>query len=506
MFENQVDEDDQPSLFDIYPDAPSSHTIPISPPSGDADETENAVIISINPLTEDQVEKLPEGSGIVSFIYKYQYPQRLDSMIQQRSTVCAIESVPRTTAAQYMDALTSTAKVAGYRSVIEAVQLLGRFPMQTATAAQPIKPITVFVIGVGVAGLEAISTARALGANVKAFDPRPAVRDQVISLGAEFIEMGIEVSETGGYAKELEEDFLLREQELIALEMRDVNVVVTSAAIPGKPAPLLITEDALQGMPSGAVIVDLAAGSGGNCMGTVPDETVDVGRNILVIGDTNIARRMPSQASELYSANVVAILKAFGDDPPGDVCLFNMDPCNPVIGRMIIVKKGCPVEHPPLPLAPAQEESKVETVEPPLVKRRYLSPDALFFLIIALLLGALSGLAVATPRTAGGLDFLRQFLLFVLSVIAGVYVTLGVVVGLQSPLMSLTNAITGLVLVGGFIVLSRAADPWSLVGLLASFAILLLAVNLVGGFEVTRRMLGFFRAPDTDSQRTTEPC
>ncbi|KAL0220784.1 hypothetical protein RCL1_000638 [Eukaryota sp. TZLM3-RCL] len=436
---------------------------------------ESSLIVSINPLTPDQSSQLGEGIGTLSFVLKNQQPECFDALVENGISVCSIESVPRTSAGQPMDALSSIAKVAGYRAVVEAVKEIGRFIAPTATASSgPIPAVNVFVIGVGVS----------LGANVKAFDPRPAVRQQVESLGGEFIEMGISTSETGGYAEELEEDFLLREQKLIAHECKTSNIIISSAAIPGKTAPILITDQALCALPTGSVIVDLSAGSGGNCIATVPDETITTPHGVTIIGDTNITRRMPTQASELYAANVFAILKQFGG---GDLDTFNMCPDDPVIGRMVLAKRGVLIEHPPLPNPkPPQEPAEgvpCETILAP--TRKHWSRQSIFLLAAVILLAALVGLAIITPRTAAGMDFLRQFFLFVLAIIASVYVTLRVTTGLQSPLMSLTNSITGLVVVGGLLQVARATNPWALSGILAVIAIFLASINLGGGYFVT---------------------
>ncbi|KAL0242855.1 hypothetical protein GEMRC1_005418 [Eukaryota sp. GEM-RC1] len=198
---------------------------------------ETGVVISINPLSDEQISELPQGVGIISFIEEQKNPGLVDLLVDQRATVCALEKVPRTTAAQYMDTLTSTAKVAGFKAVQEGIRATGRFPMSTATAGYQVKPATVFVIGVGVAGLEAISVAKTQGANVKAFDPRPEVKDQVTSLGAEWVDMGITVEEIGGYASDLQAEFLRQEQMVIARELQDTDLVITSAAIPNKPPP-----------------------------------------------------------------------------------------------------------------------------------------------------------------------------------------------------------------------------------------------------------------------------
>jgi NAD(P) transhydrogenase subunit alpha len=293
------------------------------------------VVLKVQPPTPFEAERLRPGAVVVSFLWPEANREAFEALAARGVTVLAMEAVPRIARAQKMDALSSMANLAGYKAVLEAANAFGRYFPLLMTAAGTIPPAQVLVIGAGVAGLSAIVTARRLGAVVRAFDPRPPVREQVESLGARFLELPLEVGETeGGYAVSQSEEFLERERALLADHVRDVDIVVTTALIPGQPAPVLITEEMVAGMRRGSVIVDLAAERGGNCACTVPDEVVDVD-GVAIIGWTNLPSRMPGQASVLYARVVWNLLAdLWGDDG------LRLDRDDEIASAVAVIREG----------------------------------------------------------------------------------------------------------------------------------------------------------------------
>lgn len=441
------------------------------------------IILKVNAPTLEEVASMKDGATLVSFIAPAQSPELLEALKDKSITTLAMEMVPRMTRSQSMDALSSMANIAGYRAVIEASNLFGRFFTGQITAAGKMPPAKVMVIGAGVAGLAAIGTAGSLGAIVRAFDTRPEVKEQIESMGAEFLELDYEEPEdTGsgdGYAKEMSKAFIDAEMALFLEQAKDVDIIITTAMIPGRPAPKLITEAMVEAMKPGSVIVDLAAAGGGNCECTVPGKVADV-HGVKVIGYTDLVSRLPNQASQLYSNNLVNLAKLLCKEKDGT---FDIDFDDVVIRNMTVVKEG-EVTFPPPPIqvsaAPAAKPA-VEAVE--VIEEEPASPvKGYAFMAVGI---ALFGWVASVAPT----DFLTHFTVFALACVIGYYVVWNVSHSLHTPLMSVTNAISGIIIVGALL---QIGSDNMLVQILAAFATLVATINIVGGFRVTSRMLKMF--------------
>lgn len=445
------------------------------------------IIYKVNPPTLTEVELMKEGAYLVSFIAPAQSPELLEALKEKNITTLAMEMVPRMTRSQSMDALSSMANIAGYRAVIEATHHFGRFLTGQITAAGKMPPAKVMIIGAGVAGLAAIGTASSLGAIVRAFDTRPEVKEQIESMGAEFLELDYEEPEdTGsgdGYAKEMSKAFIEAEMALFAEQAKDVDIIITTAMIPGKPAPKLITEEMVKSMKPGSIIVDLAAAGGGNCELTVAGKVANV-EGVKIIGYTDLVSRLPNQSSQLYSNNLVSLTKLLCKEKDGTLAIDFEDQ---VIRNMTVVKDG-EITFPPPPIqvsaAPAAKpapkvEPKVEVVpeEPASETKKH----------IAMAAGAAIFAWVASVAPA---DFLQHFTVFVLSCVIGYHVVWNVTHALHTPLMSVTNAISGIIVVGALL---QVGQDNILIQVLAGIAVLIATINIVGGFFVTKRMLKMFR-------------
>ncbi len=443
------------------------------------------IIFKVNAPTLDEVELMNDGAILISFIAPAQSPDLLEALRNKSITTLAMEMVPRMTRSQSMDALSSMANIAGYRAVIEASHHFGRFFTGQITAAGKMPPAKIMIIGAGVAGLAAIGTASSLGAIVRAFDTRPEVKEQIESMGAEFLELDYEEPEdTGsgdGYAKEMSKAFIDAEMALFAEQAKDVDIIITTAMIPGKPAPKLITEKMVESMKPGSVIVDLAAGGGGNCECTVTGKVTNA-HDVKVIGYTDLVSRLPNQSSQLYSNNLVNLAKLLCKEKDG---AFDIDFDDVVIRNMTVVKDD-EVTFPPPPIqvsaapAPAQK-AKVEPVveveeEPKSTTKKYA-----FMAAGIALFGWVASVAPA--------DFLTHFTVFVLACVIGYYVVWNVSHSLHTPLMSVTNAISGIIIVGALL---QIGSDNTLVQVLAALATLVATINIVGGFKVTSRMLKMF--------------
>ncbi len=443
------------------------------------------IVFKVNAPTLDEVELLKDGATLVSFIAPAQSPDLLEALRKKSITTLAMEMVPRMTRSQSMDALSSMANIAGYRAVIEASHHFGRFFTGQITAAGKMPPAKIMIIGAGVAGLAAIGTASSLGAIVRAFDTRPEVKEQIESMGAEFLELDYEEPEdTGsgdGYAKEMSKAFIDAEMALFAEQAKDVDIIITTAMIPGKPAPKLITEAMVESMKAGSVIVDLAAGGGGNCECTVTGKVTNA-HDVKVIGYTDLVSRLPNQSSQLYSNNLVNLAKLLCKEKDGT---FAIDFDDVVIRNMTVVKED-EVTFPPPPIqvsaapAPAQK-AKTEPVaqveeEPKSSTKKYG-----FMAAGIALFGWVASVAPA--------DFLTHFTVFVLACVIGYYVVWNVSHSLHTPLMSVTNAISGIIIVGALL---QIGSDSTLVQILAALATLVATINIVGGFKVTSRMLKMF--------------
>lgn len=433
----------------------------------------------------DEVELLQEGKTLISFIWPAQNKELMQRLAGKKLTVLAMDSVPRISRAQKLDALSSMANIAGYRAVIEASQHFGRFFTGQMTAAGKVPPAKVLVIGAGVAGLAAIGAANGLGAIVRAFDTRPEVKEQVQSLGAEFLELDFEEDGTGagGYAKVMSAEFIKAEMDLFARQAMAVDIIITTALIPGKPAPELITEAMVETMQAGSVIVDLAAEQGGNCKLTEPDKVVEK-HGVTIIGYTDLPSRMPAQASQLYASNLRHLLTDMCPEKNGELAV-NMD--DAVVRGTTVIKQGKITWPPPTPKISAAPPAPVagQKAEPKEEKTPLITPAAKAALTV--LIGGLCfyGIGISAP-----VSFMQHFTVFVLACFVGYMVIWNVTPALHTPLMSVTNAISSIIIIGALI---QVSSPNTLLAGIAAFGILITSINIFGGFAVTQRMLRMFR-------------
>jgi H+-translocating NAD(P) transhydrogenase subunit alpha len=433
-------------------------------------------------LGKHEVDLLAPRTILISFIWPSTNPELLERLAARKVTVLAMDQVPRVTRAQKMDALSSMANIAGYRAIIEAASFFGRFFTGQMTAAGKVPPAKVLVIGAGVAGLSAIGTARGLGAIVRAFDTRPAVKEQVESMGAEFLELSFKEDGTGqgGYAKTMSPEFIAAEMALFKEQARQVDIIVTTALIPGKPAPRLLTAEVVKEMRPGSVVVDLAAEAGGNCEYTKPGQVV-VEHGVTVIGYMDLPSRLAPTASQLYGTNLCHLLSDMGG---GQAFRVNLE--DEVVRGALVLYEGelkwpPPRQDAPAPLAaPAKAAAPVAAVP---AKKQSGSGGTLALLVGGALLVALGLTAPAA--------FVVHFTVFVLACFIGWQVVWNVTPALHTPLMSVTNAVSGIILIGGMLQVS--GPPTSLVTVLAALAVLLAMINVAGGFLVTQRMLAMFR-------------
>lgn len=440
-----------------------------------------------HPFCGAEVDLLREGGHLISFLWPAQHPELLEKLAAKQATVLAMDCIPRLSRAQKMDALSSMANCAGYRAVIEAAEHFGGFFTGQVTAAGKIPPAKILVIGAGVAGLAAIGVAVSLGAIVRAFDVRPEVRDQVESLGAEFLQVEME-GETGtgvgGYAKEMSEEFIRREMELFARQAMEVDIIITTALIPGKPAPKLITTGMVESMKEGSVIVDLAAEQGGNCELTEPGKVVKK-YGVTLIGYTDLPSRMPTVASQLYATNLRHLLSDLCPEKDG---IIHIDMDDVVIRSATVVKEG-KITWPPPPIPVSKEEKPTGAVAAPPIEAKKVKGKLPAAWITAILM-AIGGLGLYGLGMVAPAEFLSHFTVFVLACFVGYMVIWNVTPALHTPLMSVTNAISGIIVLGALIQIS---SPGVMLKLLAWVAMLIASVNIFGGFWVTQRMLGMFR-------------
>ena len=437
-----------------------------------------------HPETDcDEVDLLKQGGTLISFIWPAQNEALLERLAQKQATVLAMDSVPRVTRAQKMDALSSMANLAGYRAVIESAQHFGRCFTGQITAAGKMPPCKVLVIGAGVAGLAAIGAARGLGAVVRAFDTRPVVKEQVQSMGAEFLELSFEEdgSGSGGYAKVMSPAFIAAEMALFAQQAKEVDIIITTALIPGRPAPRLVTEEMVNAMAPGSVIVDMAAEQGGNCELTRPNEIYTHSNGVTIVGLTDLPSRMANQASQLYGTNLVHLLSDLGGNENYDV---NME--DEVIRGATVLLEGKITWPPPKPEAPPAPKPAAPTPEPEAVQEA-ATPSAVGKFLWPVLIGlTLVSVGVGAPES-----FLTHFTVFVLAIFLGWKLIWDVSPSLHTPLMSVTNAISGIIIIGGMLQISgELTAPTTILG---AIAILVGTINIAGGFLVTQRMLKMFR-------------
>ncbi len=440
------------------------------------------LIFRVNAPTDEEIALLKSGSTFVSFISPAQNEDLLKKLSAANVNVLAMDAVPRISRAQALDALSSMANIAGYRAVIEASHCFSRFFSGQITAAGKIPPAKIMVIGAGVAGLAAIGAAGSLGAIVRAFDTRIEVKEQIESMGGTFLELDYEeeTDSSDGYAKEMSKAFIDAEMALFMEQAKEVDIIITTAMIPGKPAPRLITKEMVEAMQPGSIIVDLAAAGGGNCELTTPGSAV-VEHDVTIIGFTDLPSRLPQQSSQLYSTNLTNMMKLLCPDADGTITLDFEDV---VIRGMTVVKEGeitwpppaIKVSAAPPPKPPPVEVAPVEEKEPSNTGKH------VGMLIAAGLFGWLAHSAPA--------EFLSHFTVFILACFVGYHVVWNVSHSLHTPLMSVTNAISGIIVVGALLQISND-NP--LVWGLAAFATLIATINIVGGFVVTQRMLKMFR-------------
>jgi NAD(P) transhydrogenase subunit alpha len=456
------------------------------------------IVFKVRAPSMSEVARMRQGANLVSFIWPAQNPELMQVLAQKNATVLAMDSVPRISRAQKLDALSSMANIAGYRAVIEAAHQFGRLFTGQITAAGKVPPAKVFVIGAGVAGLAAIGTASGLGAIVRANDTRPEVADQVKSMGGEFVPVDYqeEGSGVGGYAKVMSEGFQKAQAEVFARQAKEVDIIITTALIPGKPAPRLITADMVCSMQPGSVIVDMAAEQGGNCELTVPGE-VAVRHGVKIIGYADLPSRLAKQSSTLYATNLLRLTEELCKAKDGNINV-NMD--DEVIRGTTVIKEGqitWPPPPPKLSAAPpaAAKPAAAKPATPPKGHGEASAPasaraTAIVFLVGAILFWFIGASAPAT--------FVAHFTVFVLACFVGYMVIWNVTPALHTPLMSVTNAISSIIAIGALVQVapfeqSVADRPTGWIIGLAVASIALVAINMFGGFAVTQRMLQMFR-------------
>ncbi len=441
------------------------------------------VVLGVNAPSPDQLDGLRPGAVLISLLAPALRPELVQDLARRPITALAMDAVPRISRAQGMDVLSSMANIAGYRAVIEAAHEFGRFFTGQVTAAGKVPPAKVLVVGAGVAGLAAIGAAGSLGAIVRATDPRPEVADQVKSLGGEYLPIAsaeVEVSATG-YAKEMGDDYRSREAALYAAQVADVDIVITTALVPGRPAPRLITAEMVAAMKSGSVVVDMAAQNGGNVAGTEAGRRVVTANGVTILGYTDLAGRLPAQASQLYGANLVNLMKLLTPGQDGELVLDSGD----VVQRsMTVVRDGeltwppppVQVSATPAPTVPVPSSMPSPAKQPMSARRR-----------LVLVFGAAVVLFVLVALSPAALQV--HLTVFALAVVIGYYVIGHVHHALHTPLMSVTNAISGIIVVGALL---QVGQHNTVITALASIAVLLASINIFGGFAVTRRMLALF--------------
>jgi H+-translocating NAD(P) transhydrogenase subunit alpha len=443
------------------------------------------VVLGVNAPSEAQRDALAPGTVVIAILSPRLDEALVEDLARRPLTALAMDAVPRISRAQSLDVLSSMANIAGYRAVMEAAHVFGRFFTGQVTAAGKVPPATVLVVGAGVAGLAAIGVAGSLGAIVRATDPRPEVADQVASLGGTYLSVEsveTEVSATG-YAKEMSTDYQALEAQLYADQCREVDVVVTTALIPGRPAPRILTAEMVASMKPGSVIVDMAAANGGNVEGTVAGEKVVTANGVTIIGYTDLPGRLPAQASQLYGTNLVNLLKLMTPEKDGRI---TVDLDDVVIRSMTVVHEGTltwpppPVDVSAAPAAPAPPPAEPVRPKAPPSATRLLAPVGIAALVLFLLA------ALAPPALLGHLT------VFALAIVIGYYVIGHVHHALHTPLMSVTNAISGIIVVGALLQIGHDGAGGATTTVLASIAILLASINVFGGFAVTRRMLAMF--------------
>jgi NAD(P) transhydrogenase subunit alpha len=447
--------------------------------------TSTDVVMKVRSITEDELAKLAAGTCLISFFWPAQNEEFMAKVAAAKVNVIAMDCVPRLSRSQKMDALSSMANIGGYRAIVEAANQFGRFFTGQITAAGKVPPAKVMVIGAGVAGLAAIGAAKSMGAIVRAFDTRLEAKEQVESLGAEFLELEFEEdgSGEGGYAKTMSKEFIDAEMAMFREQCKEIDIIVTTALIPGRPAPELITSDMVESMKSGSVIVDLAAEQGGNCKLSEADKII-THNGVKIIGYTDLPSRLATQASQLYSTNLRHMLTDLTPDKDGVIDINMQDE---VIRGATAVKDGevtWPAPAPKLSATPKAAPAAAPVMPEPKPELSAASKAKMTFAAMGVGLAALLGVGSVAPP-----DFMSHFTVFILACFVGYQVIWSVTASLHTPLMSVTNAISGIIVVGALLQIS---SPSNLVVGLAFIAILIASINIAGGFLVTQRMLKMF--------------
>ncbi|NLP82469.1 Re/Si-specific NAD(P)(+) transhydrogenase subunit alpha [Microbacterium sp. CFH 90308] len=446
------------------------------------------VVLKVNAPTPAEIERLADGAILVATLSPALRPDLVESLATRGITAIALDAVPRISRAQSMDVLSSMANIAGYRAVVEAAHEFGRFFTGQVTAAGKVPPAKVLVAGAGVAGLAAIGAASSLGAIVRATDPRPEVADQVASIGGEYLEVVVpdEANEVSadGYAKATSAAYDQRAAEIYSEQAADVDIIITTALIPGRPAPRLITAADVASMKPGSVIVDMAAGQGGNVEGSVAGERVVTENGVVILGYTDLPGRLPQQASQLFATNLVNLLKLLTPAKDGVLALDFDD----VVQRTVTVVRDGAVTWPPPPVqVSAAPAAAIKAVAPTPVKKSMSSAKRTA--LIATGIAALFLICAFAPPPLP-----QHFLVLTLAIVVGFYVIGKVAHALHTPLMSVTNAISGIIVVGAMV---QITAPDLTVQILAAIAVLVASINIFGGFAVTRRMLAMFQKGET---------
>ncbi|MDH4020275.1 MAG: Re/Si-specific NAD(P)(+) transhydrogenase subunit alpha [Xanthomonadales bacterium] len=442
------------------------------------------IVLKVRGPNDEETARLKSGQTLISFLWPAQNPELLEQLTERGVTAMAMDSIPRISRAQKVDALSSMANIAGYRAVIEAAQHFGRFFTGQITAAGKVMPAKVLVIGAGVAGLAAIGAAKSMGAIVRSFDTRPEVKEQIESMDAEFLMLDFEDEDgsgEGGYAKVMSDEFIKAEMALFAEQAKDVDIIITTALIPGRPAPRLITAEMVNTMKNGSVIVDLAAEQGGNCELTEPEKVVDH-NGVTIIGYTDMPSRLAAQSSQLYATNLRHLLTDLTPEKDGQI-LVDME--DEVFRGATVCKDGKTTWPPPAPkLSAAPKPKAAEAPAPaPVVEKKRSVAGPIIGMVIAGL--ALLGLGAVAPAS-----FMAHFTVFVLACFVGYMVIWNVTAALHTPLMSVTNAISSIIIIGALIQISSANE---VIKWVAVATVLITSINIAGGFAVTRRMLEMFR-------------
>jgi NAD(P) transhydrogenase subunit alpha len=458
------------------------------------------IVFKVRGPSSEEVGLLREGGALISFIWPAQNPELMQQLAAKKATVLAIDALPRTLSrAQKMDALTSQAGVAGYRAVVEAANAFGRFFNGQITAAGKVAPAKVFIAGAGVAGLAAIGTAASLGAIVRANDTRAEVADQVVSLGGEFVKVDFEEEGGGGggYAKVMSEGFQQAQRDMYAKQAKEVDIIITTALIPGKPAPKLITAEMVKSMKPGSVIVDMAAEQGGNCELTEPGQAV-VKHGVTIVGYTDLVSRLAKQSSTLYASNLFRLTEELCKTKDG---VINVNMEDEAIRGLTVTKAGSitwPAPAPKLPVAPATAAKP--TAVAPTAKKGHGHGGGDSEPMAGSKLAIVFGVAAALFWLIGASAppaFLGHFTVFVLACFVGYMVVWNVKPALHTPLMSVTNAISSIIAIGALVQISpiagAAGRPNDWISWVAAAGIVLTAINMFGGFAVTQRMLAMFR-------------